>query len=641
MDGYPLIDNFRRIVQSSLGVPLLVLTMLVTIILPIPPFMLDVLFSFNITLSILILASCIYISRPLNFSVFPTIILVSTLFRLTLNIASTRIVLLHGHNGPAAAGQVIKAFGEIVIGGNFTVGVVVFAILVIINFVVVTKGATRVSEVTARFTLDAMPGKQMAIDADLNAGIINQEQAQERRQEIIQEANFYGAMDGASKFVRGDAVAGLLILFINLIGGIAIGVADHGMAFGQAAQTFSLLTIGDGLVAQIPSLLLSSATALIITRVSKKQNLGEQTMEQLFSDAKPFMIAAVILGFLAIIPGMPHIAFIILTAISASISYWISQKNKTKQDQVEPTEQSEQQPEEKKELGWQDVRVLDIIEVEIGYRLIGLVGSDNEGILMSRIKGVRKKLSQDLGFLVPAVHIRDNLELPPSHYRISLLGVNCAEAEVHANMVMAINPGHVSQTIDGIATKDPTFGLDATWVAADKQEYAQSLGYTVVDASTVMATHLSHIIRQNCSKLLGHEEAQQLLDRLAESSPKLIESLTGNNGLSLSVIVKVLQKLLHAQISIIDMRTIAEKLMEMSASTQDPDALTEGVRSALKRMIIQNITGTEPLVPVIVFNPELEQIFKSSTRPRSNRRSSNARARAKLNRIYLRAIIRI
>lgn len=607
-------DIIGKLVKSSLGIPLLILVMLATTVLPIPAFGLDVLFSFNITLSLIVLLTVVYVSRPLEFSVFPTVLLVSTLLRLTLNIASTRIVLLNGHQGPDAAGQVIHAFGEVVIGGNFMVGIVVFAILVIINFVVVTKGATRISEVTARFTLDAMPGKQMAIDADLNAGVITQDEAKVRRSEIVQEADFYGAMDGASKFVRGDSVAGILILFINLIGGVAIGVANHGMPFTSALQTFALLTIGDGLVAQIPSLLLSTASAVMVTRVNSSHDFGKQVLDQIFFTPRPLAVAGVILGILAIIPGMPHIAFALLAAASGGAAYYIKIKKEQPEqiEEAEPQTDQKTEPQEEKELDWDDVRPVDVIGLEIGYRLITLVGTNQEGVLMTRIKGIRKKLTQELGFLIPPVHIRDNLQLAPHQYRITLMGVLCAEADIQIDNHLAINPGHIQQKIDGIPTKDPTFGLDAVWIKSSKKEYAQGLGYTVVDPSTVIATHLSHIIKTQAADILGHEEGQQLLDRLAESAPKLVESLTGPGGLPLSVIVQVLKQLLRSDIPIIDIRTIAGKLVEAGTKSQDPDVLTEAVRASLKRLIVHRINGNKDQLSVGVFNGELEQLLHQS-----------------------------
>lgn len=582
-------------------------------ILPLPPFLLDILFTFSITIALVILMACVYVTRPLDFSLFPTILLVTTLLRLTLNIASTRVVLLHGHEGPHAAGEVIHAFGEVVIGGNFLVGIIVFSILVIINFVVVTKGAGRISEVSARFTLDAMPGKQMAIDADLSAGAITQEEAKNRRKEVTEEADFYGAMDGASKFVRGDAIAGLLILFINLIGGVSIAAIQHGMSISAAFHTFSMLTIGDGLVAQIPSLLLSVAAAIMVTRVNGSQDIGQQTVSQLLKNPKPLAITSGILLFFGIIPGMPHFAFFAMAGLAGGGAYLIATQDISNTNQKSnDSEAATQKSTPEHELDWDDVMPVDRIQLEIGYRLISLVGSNKEGVLIARIKGIRKKLSQELGFLIPSMHLRDNLDLPPNHYRILLLGVNLAEAEAHADKLLAINPGHVSVKLDGIYVKDPSFGLDAYWIDEKNKDYAQSLGFTVVDASTVIATHLNQIILQHTYELFGHEEAQHLLDRLAKNAPKLVESLTSpTQGLPLSIIVRVLQELLRHHIPLIDIRTIAEKLIE-NAKVQDPDELTELVRIALKRLIVQNITGNTSEISVAIIDHELAQILHKS-----------------------------
>jgi len=483
--------------RGNLGVPLLVLVMLGMMILPVPAFLLDVFFTFNIALSIVVLLVSVYALRPLDFAVFPTILLVSTLLRLALNVASSRVVLLHGQEGHHAAGKVIQAFGDVVVGGNYVVGVVVFAILMIINFVVVTKGAGRISEVSARFTLDAMPGKQMAIDADLNAGIIDQAQAKLRRQEVGQEADFYGSMDGASKFVRGDAVAGLLILFINLIGGMGIGILQHDLSFGDAGRIYALLTIGDGLVAQIPSLLLSTAAAIMVTRVSSSEDMGQQVNRQMFTSPKALAVSALIMVSMGLVPGMPHVPFIGLGLIAAGGAYMIWNKaNKAKEAEVqEAARQQElipaQRAQETKELGWDDVTPVDMVGLEVGYRLIPLVDRNQGGQLLARIKGVRKKLSQEMGFLMPSVHIRDNLDLLPNAYRLTLMGVSVAEAEIYPDRELAINPGQVFGSLNGIAAKDPAFGLEAVWIDPSQRDQAQSLGYTVVDASTVVATHLN------------------------------------------------------------------------------------------------------------------------------------------------------
>ncbi len=585
--------------------------------LPVPPFLLDVFFTFNIALSIVVLLVSVYALRPLDFAVFPTILLVATLLRLALNVASTRVVLLHGQEGHAAAGKVIQAFGDVVVGGNYVVGAVVFAILMIINFVVVTKGAGRISEVSARFTLDAMPGKQMAIDADLNAGLIDQAEAKRRRSEVAQEADFYGSMDGASKFVRGDAVAGLLILFINLIGGIAIGMLQHGLGFADAGRIYALLTIGDGLVAQIPSLLLSTSAAIMVTRVSSSEDMGQQVSRQMFASPKALSVSAVILIAMGLVPGMPHVSFLGLGLIAAGGAYWIwDRKRKAATAVLEDAQRQQellpaQRPQETKELGWDDVTPVDMVGLEVGYRLIPLVDRNQGGQLLARIKGVRKKLSQEMGFLMPSVHIRDNLDLLPNAYRLTLMGVSVAEAEVYPDRELAINPGQVFGTLNGIPAKDPAFGLEAVWIDANQRDQAQTLGYTVVDASTVVATHLNQILHKHAHELLGHEEVQQLMQLLAKSSPKLAEELVP--GLvSLSTLLKVLQALLQEQVPVRDIRTIAEAIANVAPRSQDPAAMVAAVRVSLSRAIVQGIVGLEPELPVITLEPRLEQILLNS-----------------------------
>ncbi|PAU89154.1 flagellar biosynthesis protein FlhA [Pseudomonas jilinensis] len=608
--------NLAGLRHGNLGVPFLLLVILGMMMLPMPPFLLDVFFTFNIALALVVLLVCAYALRPLDFAVFPTILLVATLLRLALNVASTRVVLLNGHEGGDAAGKVIQAFGEVVIGGNYVVGLVVFAILMIINFVVVTKGAGRISEVSARFTLDAMPGKQMAIDADLNAGLIDQDEARRRRLEVAQEADFYGSMDGASKFVRGDAVAGLLILAINIIGGLAIGMAQHDLAFTDAGRIYVLLTIGDGLAAQIPSLLLSTAAAIMVTRVSTSEDMGEQVQRQMFASPKALTIAAGILIVMGLIPGMPHMSFLSLGALAAGAAYWIAQRQKVKAQEVAEVERQQaelpavQRP-EAKELGWDDVTPVDMVGLEVGYRLIPLVDRNQGGQLLARIKGVRKKLSQDLGFLMPSVHIRDNLDLAPNAYRITLMGVGVAEAEIHPDRELAINPGQVFGEIKGIAGKDPAFGLDAVWIEAMQKDQAQALGYTVVDASTVVATHLNQILHKHAHELIGHEEVQQLLQVLAKASPKLAEELVPGI-ISLSGLLKVLQGLLQEQVPVRDIRTIAEAIANQSGKSQDPGALIGAVRVALSRSIVQGLVGLDSELPVITLDPKLEQILLQS-----------------------------
>ena len=598
----------------GVGLPLLLLAMLAMMMVPLPPLALDVLFTFNIALSVAILLTTVYVGRPLDFGVFPTILLVVTLLRLALNIASTRVVLLNGHTGTSAAGSVIEAFGEFVVGGNYAVGLVIFAILVIINFVVVTKGAGRVSEVSARFTLDAMPGKQMAIDADLNAGIIDQDEARIRRSEIGEEADFYGAMDGASKFVRGDAVAAILILFINIIGGLLIGTTQHDLGLSQAVHNYTLLTIGDGLVAQIPSLLLSTAVAIIVTRMSRAQDMGNQVFTQLFSDHRTLLVTAAILGVLGVIPGMPNFAFISLALVCAFAAQRI---RKQKAPEPEPEPQVVDPDMILPDLSWQDVDPVDLVGLEVGYRLIPLVDRQRNGLLVARIKGVRKKLTEDLGFLVSPVHIRDNLDLAPNAYRISLAGVAIGEGEIHVDKDLAINPGQVFGQVTGIATTDPAFGLEAYWIDAAHRDEAQMLGYTVVDPATVVATHLSQLLQANAHELLGHEECRQLLDRLAVSSPKLIEDLTPK-VLPMSVITRVLQNLLEEGISIRNIRKIAETLAEHGARSQDPDALSAAVRVALGRSIVQSVAGMRPELSVLTLEPELERILNESSQENGN-----------------------
>lgn len=610
MNSNSIVEAFGRLLKNGLGIPLLLLALLAMIVIPMPPIMLDIFFTFNISLALVVMLASIYIHRPLDFSVFPTVLLITTLLRLSLNIASTRVVLLEGHTGTAAAGQVIQSFGEFVVGGNYAVGFVIFAILVIINFVVVTKGAGRISEVSARFTLDAMPGKQMAVDADLNAGLLTQEEANHRRLEIINEADFYGSMDGASKFIRGDAIAGIIIMLITIIGGLAVGMLQHDMGIGDATRNYTLLTIGDGLVAQIPSLILSTAAGIIVTRVSKEQELGDQVLSQMFSSPKALITTAGIMGIIGLIPGMPNFAFLTFAAIAGIGGYMLNKKQSQPKVVVEETPPPEPTT-EPKELGWDDVTPVDIIGLEVGYRLIPLVDKNQGGQLMNRIKGVRKKLSQELGFLVPAVHIRDNLDLSPNAYRITLMGVAIGDAEIHPDRELAINPGQVFGSVSGIEGKDPAFGLDAVWIETSQHDQAQSLGYTVVDASTVIATHLSEILQNHAHELIGREEVQHLLDKLAKESPKLIEELIPN-ALPLGVVVKVLQNLLEEKIPIKDIRTIAESLADNASNSQDPDILTGLVRVALGRAIVQKINGMALELPVMTLDSSLEQILHQS-----------------------------
>ncbi|MDX5407691.1 MAG: flagellar biosynthesis protein FlhA [Chromatiaceae bacterium] len=612
-------DRSKFAFAKGLGTPLFILAALAMVVLPLPPMLLDVLFSFNIALALVVLLVTIYTLRPLDFGVFPAILLVATIMRLALNVASTRVVLLEGHNGPDAAGKVIEAFGSVVIGGNYAVGIVVFLILIIINFVVVTKGAGRIAEVSARFTLDAMPGKQMSIDADLNSGLITQEEARKRRDEVTSEADFYGSMDGASKFVKGDAIAGIVILVINLVGGLFIGMMQHDLSFGEAMEIYTLLTIGDGLVAQIPGLLLSIGTAIIVTRQNKSENMGEQMSAQL-GNIQVLYVAAGVLTLMGIVPGMPHFAFLSLAAVVGASAYFIQKRQKEVSAELLKGNANPVAPVESnvvKEIGWDDVQGVDTIGLEVGYRLIPLVDKSQGGELLSRIKGVRKKLSQELGFLIPAVHIRDNLDLEPNSYRMTLMGVTSGEGELRHDNELAINPGQVFGTVKGIATKDPAFGLDAVWIAKEQREHAQTLGYTVVDAATVVATHLSQILTNHAASLLGHEEVQNLLDMLAKHSPKLVEGLVPDT-LPLTAVVKVLQNLLNEGVPIRDMRTIVQTLVEYGAKSQDVEVLTAACRIALRRLIVQEVGGSRKEIPVITFAPELEQMLHQSMQAAGN-----------------------
>jgi flagellar biosynthesis protein FlhA len=601
---------------KGVGTPLLVLAALGMVILPLPPFLLDILFSFNIALALVVLLVTVYTMKPVEFGMFPAVLLIATIMRLALNVASTRVVLLEGHNGGDAAGKVIEAFGSVVIGGNYAVGLVVFLILIIINFVVITKGAGRISEVSARFTLDAMPGKQMAIDADLNAGFISAEQARDRREEVTREADFYGSMDGASKFVKGDAIAGIVILIINIVGGLFVGMIQHDLSFGQAMEVYTLLTIGDGLVAQLPSLLLSIGTAIVVTRQNESLNMGDQFKKQLGNE-KSLFIASGILITMGLVPGMPHLAFLSLGALLGYLAYY-TQQSKLKVAAAEAEAAANgtagtgvANKQEQKELGWDDVQQVDVIGLEVGYRLIPLVDQSQGGELLNRIKGVRKKLSQELGFLVPPVHIRDNLELDPNAYRITLMGVSTGEGELKHGDELAINPGQVFGPIKGVETKDPAFGLDAVWIKPDQKDEAQSLGYTVVDSATVVATHISQLLTNSAALLLGHEEVQNLLDMLGKSHPRLVEGLVPD-VLPLTVIVKVLQNLLNEGVAIRDMRSIVQTLVEYGPRSQDHDVLTAAVRISLRRLIVQDAVGMSSEIPVITLAPELEQMLHQS-----------------------------
>ena len=603
--------TMRELIRTGVGVPIGVLAVLAMIVMPLPPMALDILFTFNIALSIVIMMAVFYVSRPVEFGVFPTVLLVATLLRLALNVASTRVVLLNGHSGPGAAGRVIQSFGEFVIGGNFAVGVVVFVILTIINFVVVTKGSGRISEVSARFTLDSMPGKQMAIDADLNAGLITQDEARARRLDVRAEADFYGSMDGASKFVRGDAVAGILIMVINILGGLAIGTIGHGMPIAEAGKTYTLLTIGDGLVTQIPALLLSTAVALIVTRMSRAQDMGGELTKQLFGHPKALGVAAGLLGVMGLVPGMPNVAFLFMALLCGSAAYAVAKRRATPVPEVVAPAKNAAPNNETRELSWDDVKPVDLIGLEVGYRLVPLVDKRQSGDLLARVRGVRRKLSQDLGFLVPAVHIRDNLDLAPNVYRINLGGVPVGESIIYPDRELAINPGRVFGSIQGIATKDPAFGMDAVWIEPSARDHAQTLGYTVVDPSTVIATHLSFIVQGHAHEILGHEEVQHLLNTLAKTAPKLVEDLVPR-VVPLSTLVRVMQGLLSERVPIRNMRTIIETLAEHATKTQDASVLQGHVRVALGRQIVQDIAGVSAELPVITLEPDLEKLLQAS-----------------------------
>ncbi|MEY3580664.1 MAG: hypothetical protein RI984_1768 [Pseudomonadota bacterium] len=591
---------------TGLGIPFLVLLIMAMLVLPLPALLLDILFTFNILISLVIIMIAIGTRKPLEFSSFPSVLLFATMLRLALNVASARVILVNGHEGEHAAGAVIAAFGEFVISGNYVVGFIIFVILMIINFIVVTKGAGRVSEVNARFTLDAMPGKQMAIDADLNAGSITQEQAKKRRDEIAQEADFFGSMDGASKFVSGDAIAGILILLINVVGGLAIGVLQHNLSFGDAGKLYVLLTIGDGLVAQIPSLLLSLATAIIVTRVTTSESMTEQAVAQI-SNPSALFISAGILAILGFVPGMPHLVFITLSLATAGLGFMLIQKEEVIANETKQLEDAKA-PEAPKELDWDDVDQVDLIGLEIGYGLIPLVNPETGGQLLPRVKGVRKKLSAELGFLVQSVRIRDALNLDPDIYHIVLNGVTRGRGEIKPGRELAINPGKVYGELEGMPTKEPAFGLDAVWIDPGQRDYARTLGYTVVDPSTAIATHLNKVLRDNAAELLSHDETQQLLNKLAEKSPKLVEDLVPGK-MPLGIITRTLQHLLSEGVSIRDMRTIVETLSDVSSRTQDPEQLTSLVRPKLGRMIVQELLDMKDSLPVMTLAPELEQLL--------------------------------
>ena len=603
-----ILPDMSKIELSGRGIPFLVLLILSILIMPLPSFLLDFLFTFIVFLGVVIIMIAINSTKPLDFSSFPAILLLATMLRLGLNVASTRLVLVKGHEGPDAAGKVIEAFGEFVIAGNYLVGFIIFTILMIINFIVVTKGAGRVSEVIARFTLDAMPGKQMAIDADLNAGVIDQETAKQRREQISQESDFFGSMDGASKFVKGDAIAGLLILLINIIGGLIVGLGQHDLSFADAGRIYVLLTIGDGLVAQIPSLLLSLATAIVVTRVTTSESMTEQAKSQL-NNPMALIVAGGILVMLGLVPGMPTWIFLALGLGSGALglSMFKQAERGELMDAAASQEEAAIDPMEQ-ELNWDDVDQVDLVALDIGYGLIPLVNPETGGQLLPRVKGVRKKLSAELGFLVQPIRIRDNLDLSPDVYHIVMNGVVRGKGEIKVGKEMAINPGQVHGTVEGTPTKEPAFGLDAIWIDPSQRDYARTLGYTVVDPATAIATHLNTLLRGSASDLLSHDETQQLLDKVADRSPKLVEDLVPGK-LPLATITKVLQNILDEGVSVRDMRTIIEVLSTESSNTQDADELTAAVRPRLGRMIVQGLVDINDSLPVITLNPSLEQML--------------------------------
>ncbi|MBX9298165.1 flagellar biosynthesis protein FlhA [Chromobacterium piscinae] len=613
-----ILQILRKMKIAQLAGPLLIILILTMMILPLPPVLLDIFFTFNIAVSVIVLLVGINVRKPLDFSSFPSVLLITTMLRLSLNVASSRVVLLEGHTGPDAAGKVIESFSHFLVGGNVAIGIVVFIIITIINFVVITKGAGRIAEVSARFTLDAMPGKQMAIDADLNAGLIGEDEARKRRSTIAEEANFFGAMDGASKYVRGDAMAGIMIILINVIGGLIVGVVQHDLPVGQAAETYTLLSIGDGLVAQIPALIISTAAGIVVTRVGTDQDMSEQFLGQLFTKPQVLYITASVIGMIGLIPNMPHFSFLLIAGGLLALARAMEQRGKQKlaremQAAAQPAAAPEQQA---AEVGWHDVQHVDQLGMEVGYRLIPLVDRTQDGELLRRIRGIRKKIAQDLGFLVPPVHIRDNLEIKPNAYRILLKGVELGKGEAFIGQFLAINPGMVSKEIAGAATTDPAFGLPAVWIDAGKREEAQSLGYTVVDASTVVATHISNLLQTHSAELLGREEVQALIDHQAKESPKLIEDLVPK-VVPVGILQKVLQQLLSEGIHIRDFRTIVETLADHVPQNQDIDELTSAVRTALSRVIVQQLFPGEAELPLMTLEPQLENVLMQAVQSKA------------------------
>ncbi|MDH1317675.1 flagellar biosynthesis protein FlhA [Enterobacter bugandensis] len=609
------LPNMKETQWQVLAGPVLIMTILAMMILPLPTFVLDLLFTFNIVLSIMILLVAMFTQNTLEFSAFPTVLLFSTLLRLALNVASTRVILMNGHTGSDAAGQVVEAFGHFLVGGNFAIGIIVFVILIIINFMVITKGAGRIAEVGARFSLDGMPGKQMAIDADLNAGLIGEEEAKRRRKEVTQEADFYGSMDGASKFVRGDAIAGLLIMAINIIGGLVIGVMQHDMSAGVAGETYTLLTIGDGLVAQIPGLVISTAAGVVVTRVANDQDVGEQMVGQLFTSPRVIVLAAGVIGLLGLIPGMPNFVFLLFTAALLGVAWWLRGREgdvKKSGGVQADTDAAEDDVAQINEATWSDVQMEDTLGLEVGYRLIPMVDHEQQGQLLTRVRGIRKKFAQQMGFLPPAVHIRDNLDLAPTHYRILLKGVTIGSGDVQPDRWMAINPGCAEGEVPGTPCTEPTFGLPALWIDEVHRELAQTLGYTVVDPSSVVATHLNHLISTHTEELFGRQEAQQLLDQITKQSPKLVEDLIPAI-ISLTTLHKVLQNLLAERVPIRDMRTIIDTLAEFATAQSDADELTTRVRARLSRAITQQWFPGDGDIQLIGLDLSLEQLLVQAT----------------------------
>ncbi len=596
-----------RFDRTEVAMAVAVVAVLMVMVIPLPSLLLDILLSCSFTISLLVMLTSLYITHPLEFSTFPSVLLLTTLFRLSLNIASTRLILLHGNEGTSAAGVVIKSFGQFVVGGNFVVGFIIFTILVIINFVVITKGSGRIAEVAARFTLDAMPGKQMSIDADLNAGIIDEQEARKRRSQISREADFYGAMDGASKFVRGEAVAGVLIILVNIGGGFIIGVVQQNLPLAMAAETYTILSIGDALVAQIPALIISTAAGIIVSRAASEMSMGQELSRQFKVQPQAIGVTAGILFTLGLIPGLPHLPFILLSLVVGGVAY-LSFQDGQKVAQRKAEELQKATPPPAAEVA-ESLLHLDRLELEVGYGLIPLVDEEQNGDLLSRIRSIRRQFATDLGMIIPPLRIRDNLQLHPGEYRILIKGNEVAQAEMMMGYFMALNPGEVKKNIDGIPAKEPVFGLPALWVPEKKKEEAQFSGYTVVDISTIMATHLTEVLKAHADELLGRQDVQKLLDRLTQSSPKAVEELTPNN-LSLGVIQRVLQNLLRERVSIRDLLTIVETLADYATMSKDPEILTEYVRQKLARAIAKQYETSGGTLPVIALEQRIEDLLR-------------------------------